>query len=165
MKATFKKAAIAATIVTGLSAGAVQADTFQALLTIVEPLTLSESTQMDLGNIDVSTNAATCTVAAAGARSGAACFDAATNGVAGVIDVSGSTGLQFDITISGTSADGLTFAPSMLDNGQGATTLTGVTLAASHQMTLGGTLTVDNGTTATTNNPTSIDYDVTVAYQ
>ncbi|TNC80628.1 MAG: hypothetical protein C9356_12975 [Oleiphilus sp.] len=165
MKATFKKAAIAATIVTGLSAGAAQADTFQALLSIVQPLSLAENTQMDLGQIDVSTDAAVCTVAAAGARSGAACFDAVTNGTAGVIDVSGTTGLQFDISISGTTANGLTFAPSMLDNGQGATTLTGVTLAASHQLTLGGTLTVDSGATASANNPTSIDYDVTVAYQ
>lgn len=165
MKATFKKAAVAATIVTGLGIGTAQADTFQALLSIVQPLTLAENTQMDLGQIDVSTDTATCTVAALGARSGAACFDVASNGVAGLIDVTGTTGLQFDISISGTSADGLSFVPSMLDNGQGATTLTGVTLAASHQLTLGGTLTVDNGSTAATNNPTSIDYDVTVAYQ
>lgn len=165
MKATFKKAAITATMIAGFGAGVAQADTFQALLSIVQPLTLAESTQMDLGQIDVSTDAATCQVAAGGARTGAACFDAATNGAAGVIDVTGTTGLQFDISISGTSANGLTFVPSMLDNGTGASTLTGVTLAASHQLTVGGTLTVDNGTTAATNNPTSIDYDVTVAYQ
>lgn len=163
MKKTFLKV-VAATLVTGV-AGLAHADTFQASLNIIQPLALSEDTQMDLGSIDVSTNTSTCTMAAAGARTGSACFDAATAGTLAAIDVTGSTGQQFDISISGSTADGLTFAPTLLDNGTGATTLTGVTLAASHQLSLGGTLTVDNGTTAATNNPTQIAYDVTVTYQ
>ncbi len=164
MKNTFKKAAIAATLVSGLGAGMAQADTFQALLSIVEPLALTESTQMNLGQIDPSADAVTCTLAAGGARSGSGCFDAATNGVEGVIDVDGTDGLTFDIAIAGTSSNGMTFAPTMLNNGEGAATLTGVTLQASHQLTLGGTLTVDTAATAAASGATSIDYDVTVTY-
>lgn len=164
MKNTFKKAAIAATLVSGLGAGMAKADTFQALLSIVEPLALTENTQMNLGQIDASADAVTCTLAAGGARSGSGCFDAATNGVAGVIDVDGTDGLTFDIAIAGTSSNGMTFAPTMLNNGEGAATLTGVTLQAAHQLTLGGTLTVDTAATAAASGATSIDYDVTVTY-
>jgi len=164
MKNNFKKAAIAATLVSGLGAGMAQADTFQALLSIVEPLVLSENTQMDLGQIDPSADGVTCTLATGGARSGSGCFDAATNGVAGVLDVAGTDGLTFDISIAGTSSNGMTFAPSMIDNGQGATTLTGVTLQATHTLTLGGTLTVDTAATAAASGATSIDYDVSVVY-
>ena len=164
MKNTFKKAAIAATLVSGLGTGMAQADTFQALLSIVEPLALTETTQMDLGQIDPSGDGVTCTLAAGGARSGSGCFDAATNGVEGVIGVAGTDGLTFDITIAGTSSNGMTFAPSMINNGEAATTLTGVTLQAAHALTLGGTLTVDTAATAAASGATSIDYDVSVVY-
>lgn len=164
MKNTFKKAAIAATLVSGLGAGMAQADTFQALLTIVEPLQLTETTQMNLGQIDASGDGVTCTLAAGGARSGTGCFDAGTNGVEGVLGVAGTETLTFDIAIAGTSSNGMTFVPSMIDNGEAATTLTGVALQAAHELTLGGTLTVDTAATAAASGATSIDYDVTVTY-
>ena len=164
MKNVFKKAAIATTLVSGLGAGMAQADTFQALLQIVTPLALTENTQMNLGQIDPSADAVTCTLAAGGARSGTGCFDAATNGVEGVIDVAGTDGLTFDITLGQSSSNGMTFVPAMIDNGEAATTLTGVTLQAAHQLTLGGTLTVDTAATAAASGATSIDYDVSVVY-
>jgi hypothetical protein len=164
MKNTFKKAAIAATLVSGLGAGMAHADTFQALLSIVEPLALAQATQMDLGQIDPSADGVTCTLAAAGARSGAGCFDAATNGVVGLIDVTGTDGLTFDISIAGSTSNGMSFSPSLLDNGEAATALTGVTLQASHQLDLGGTLTVDTAATAAASGATTIDYDVSVVY-
>ena len=164
MKNVFKKAAIATTLVSGLGAGMAHADTFQALLQIVEPLQLTENTQMNLGQIDPSADAVTCTLAAGGARSGTGCFDAATNGVEGVIDVAGTDGLTFDITLGQSSSNGMTFVPAMIDYGEAATTLTGVTLQAAHQLTLGGTLTVDTAATAAASGATSIDYDVSVVY-
>lgn len=164
MKNTFKKAAIAATLVSGLGTGMAQADTFQALLSIVAPLELSETTQMNLGQIYASADAATCTLAAAGARSGAGCFAAATPGAAGVISVAGTDGLTFDITLGQSSSNGMTFVPSMINNGEAATTLSGVTLQSSHALTLGGTLTVDTATTAAASTATSIAYDVSVVY-
>ena len=84
-----------------------------------------------------------------------------------VINVDGTAGLQVDIALTaGTSAASeMTFTPSMLDNGTGATSLTGVTLLATHNMTLGGSLTIDNGPLAVTNNVTSVDYQVDVTYQ
>ncbi|KZZ63260.1 hypothetical protein A3762_12535 [Oleiphilus sp. HI0125] len=167
MKNVFKKAAIATTLVSGLGAGMAHADTFQALLQIVTPISLSETTTMNLGQIDPSADAVTCTLAAGGARSGTGCFDAATNGVEGVIDVAGTDGLTFDITLGQSSSNGMTFVPAMIDNGESATTLTGVTLDGNgHQLTLGGTLTVDSATTAAAAaaTATSIDYDVSVVY-
>lgn len=164
MKTSFKKAAVAAALVSGLGAGMAQADTFQALLQVVEPLALAENTQMDLGQINASGDGVTCTLGASGARSGTGCFDAATNGVAGILDVTGTDGLTFDITLGGSTSNGMTFAPTMLDNGEGAATLTGVTLQASHTLTLGGTLTVDTAATAVSSGATTINYDVSVVY-
>jgi len=53
----------------------------------------------------------------------------------------------------------------MVDNGQGATSLTAVTLQASHSLEIGGTLTVADGALALTNGVTSVDYQVAVTYQ
>jgi hypothetical protein len=160
-----KNTVIAATLASGLMAGNAIADTFNATLNLVQPISMSESVQMDLGSV-LANDTDTCTVAAAGARSGAACFGAS-NGTLAAIDVSGSTGLQVDIALTNGASSGaeLTFIPSLIDNGQGATTLTGVTLQASHSLSLGGTLTVANGAQAISNSITSVDYQVAVTYQ
>lgn len=159
------KSAAASILLTGLTAGLAQADTFNATLNLVQPIALSEATQMDLGNI-FANDADTCTVAAAGARSGAACFGSG-NGTLAAIDVSGTAGLQVDITLTsgGSAASELSFVPSMINNGVGTTVLTGVTLQASHQMSLGGTVTVDNAALAISNSVASVDYQVDVTYQ
>lgn len=167
MKNTFKKAAVAATLVSGLSAGVAQADTFQALLSIVQAISISENTQMDFSTVNAVTNGSTCTISnAAGVRTETAdgCFGTG-NGVAAILDVSGETGLLFDISSSGTSANGMTIVPTLLNDGLGGTSTSGVALAASHQLTFGGTLTIDNAATAVASGATTIDYDVTVAYQ
>ena len=165
MNKTFIKSAAASLLLTGMAAGIAHADTFNASLTLVEPISLTETTQMNLGSI-LANNADTCTVAAAGARSGAGCFGSGT-GTLAAIDVSGTAGLQVDIALTNgaSSASELTFAPSMLDNGAGATTLTGVTLLASHTLSLGGTVTVADGALAITNAVNSVDYQVNVTYQ
>lgn len=165
MKTFFKKSAIAATMVSGLVAGNAMADVFNASLNLVQPISLSEATQMNLGSI-LAEDTQTCTLAAAGARAGGACFGSAT-GTLAAIDVAGTTGLQVDIALTdgASGANELTFSPSMIDNGQGATTLVGVTLQAAHSLSLGGTLTVADGATAITNGVTSVDYQVEVTYQ
>jgi len=165
MKTFIKKSAIAATLVSGLTAGMASADTFNAALSLVQPISLSETTQMDLSSI-LAQDTATCTLGTAGARSGTACFGTAA-GTLAAIDVSGTTGMQVDIalTAGASAASELSFVPAMIDNGEGATTLTGVTLQAAHSLSLGGTLTVDNGTAAIANNVTSVDYQVEVTYQ
>jgi len=167
MKNTFKKAAVAATLVSGLTAGVAQADTFQALLSIVQPISIAENTQMDFSTINAVTDGSTCTISnAAGVRTETAdgCYGAG-NGVAALLDVSGSTGLLFDITSSGTTADGMTIVPTLLNDGLGGVLTSGIALAASHQLTFGATLTVDTAATAAASGATTIDYDVTVAYQ
>jgi len=160
-----KKSAIAATLVSGLVAGNAFADTFNASLNLVQPISMSETTQMDLGSI-LANDSATCTVTTLGARSGTACFGAG-NGTLAAIDVNGTTGLQVDIALTNgaSGASELTFVPALIDNGQGASTLTGVTLQASHSLSLGGTLTVANAALALTNTVTSVDYQVAVTYQ
>jgi len=161
-----KNSAITATLITGLAAGTALADTFNASLTIVEPITLSQTTQMALGSVLANTSAV-CAIGALGDLTGAGCFDDTLSGTLAVINVDGTAGLQVDIALTaGTSAASeMTFTPSMLDNGTGATLLTGVTLLATHNMTLGGSLTIDNGPLAVTNNVTSVDYQVDVTYQ
>jgi len=165
MNKTFIKSATASILLTGLTVGFAQADTFNASLSMVEPISLSETTQMNLGTI-LANDTDTCTVAVAGARSGAGCFGSGA-GTLAAIDVSGTAGLQVDIALTNgaSAASELTFAPSMLDNGAGATTLTGVTLLASHTLALGGTVTVADGALALTNSVTSVDYQVDVTYQ
>ena len=165
MNNTVIKSAAASILLTGMTVGMVQADTFNASLSMVEPISLSETTQMNLGSI-LANDTDTCTVAAAGARSGAGCFGSGT-GTLAAIDVSGTSGLQVDIALTNgaSSASELSFSPSMLDNGTGGTTLTGVTLQASHSLSLGGTVTIDNGVLAITNAVTSVDYQVDVTYQ
>ena len=159
------KSAAASILLTGMTTGMAYADTFNASLTLVEPISLTETTQMNLGSI-LANDADTCTVAAAGARSGAGCFGSGT-GTLAAIDVSGTAGLQVDIALSNgaSAASELTFAPSMLDNGTGGTTLTGVTLQASHSLSLGGTVTVSNAALAITNSVASVDYQIDVTYQ
>ena len=166
LKNITKKTAIAATIISGLTAGTAFADTFNAALTIVEPISLTQTTQMDLGAI-LATDTNTCTIAALGDLIGTGCFDDAATGTLAAITVDGTTGLQVDIALTpGASlAAELSFIPSMLDNGQSATTLLGVTLQASHTLSLGGILTVVDGAAAVTNNVTSVDYQVAVTYQ
>jgi Domain of unknown function (DUF4402) len=165
MKTFIKNTTIAATMISGLIAGTANADTFNAALNLVQPIALSEATQMNLGSV-LANDSDTCTVATGGARTGAACFGSGT-GTLAAIDVSGTAGLQVDIALTaGTStASELSFAPSMIDNGQGATTLTGVTLQASHSLSLGGTLTVDDGAAALSNGVSSVEYQVAVTYQ
>lgn len=165
MKTFIKKSAIAATMISGLVAGTASADTFNAALSLVQPISLTESTQMDLGSI-LASDSDTCTIAAAGARSGAACFGS-TNGTLAVINVDGTDGQQVDIALTaGTSgAAELAFTPSMIDNGEGATSLSGVTLQASHTLSLGGTLTVTDGALALSNGVNSVEYQVEVTYQ
>ena len=165
LKNIAKKTAIAATLISGLSAGTVSADTFNAALSLVEPIALTQTTQMNLGAI-LATDSNTCTLAALGARTGTGCFGP-TSGTLAAIGVSGTAGQQVDIALTNgaSAASELTFAPSLLDNGQGATTLTGVTLQAAHSLSLGGTLTVANGALAITNNVTSVNYQVNVTYQ
>jgi len=160
-----KKSAIAATLVTGLSAGSAFADTFNATLSIVQPIALTQTTQMNLGAI-LATDSNTCTLGVLGARIGTGCFGP-TSGTLAAIGVSGSTGQQVDIALTNgaSAASELTFVPSLLNNGQGLTNLTGVTLQAAHALTLGGTLTVANGALAITNNVSSVNYQVNVTYQ
>ena len=167
MKNTFKKAAMAATLVSGLGAGMAQADTFQALLSIVTPIAIAENVQMDFSTVNADTDGQTCTISnAAGVRTETAdgCYGAG-NGVAAVLDVTGTTGLLFDITDGGTTASGMTIVPTLLNDGLGGTATTGIALAASHQLTYGGTLTIDTAATAAASGAVDIDYDVTVAYQ
>jgi len=166
LKNITKKSAIVATVITGLSAGTAFADTFNAALSIVEPIALTQTTQMNLGAI-LATTSNTCTIAALGDLTGTGCFDDSATGTLAAIGVDGTTGLQVDIalTAGASAASELSFIPSLLDNGQGATTLTGVTLQASHSLSLGGALTIDNGPLAITNNVTSVDYQVDVTYQ
>jgi len=169
MKNTFKKAAIAATLVSGLGAGVAQADTFQALLSIVAPIAISENTQMDFSTVNADTDGQTCTIEdAAGARTETAdgCYGAG-NGVAAILDVAGSIGLLFDISDSGTTANGMRIEPTLLNDGLGGTATSGVALGDSHQLIYGGTLTIDSATTAAdvADTVNDIAYDVTVAYQ
>ena len=168
MKNSIKKAAIAATMVSGLGIGLAQADTFVALLNLIQPIGIAQdpANVMDLGDINPASDGITCAIATGGVRSGTACFGAA-NGVLGVLDVTGTTGEVFDITLAPSSSNGMTFAPTVVNNGDvtATTSLTGVTLQASHELTMGGTLTIDTATTAAGSGATDIDYDVTVAYQ
>jgi len=165
MKNIIIKSAAASVVLASMTAGLAQAETFNATLNLVQPIALTEATQMDLGSI-FANDTDTCTVAALGARSGAACFGSG-SGTLAAIDVTGTTGLQVDIALTNgaSAASELSFVPSMIDNGVGATTLTGVTLQASHQLSLGGTVTVDNATLALSNGVTSVDYQVVVTYQ
>jgi len=165
IKNIVKKSAIAATLASGLFAGTAIADTFNASLNLVQPISMAEVTQMDLGSL-LAEDAATCTVTTAGARSGTACFGAGA-GTLAAIDINGTTGMQVDIVLTNgaSGSSELSFAPSMINNGEGATTLTGVTLQASHSLSLGGTLTVADGALAIANNVTSVDYQVDVTYQ
>ncbi|KZY96031.1 hypothetical protein A3749_04460 [Oleiphilus sp. HI0078] len=165
MKTLFKKSAIAATMISGLIAGTATADTFNASLNLVQPISLTEATQMDLGDV-LASDSDTCTITTGGARSGAACFGSG-NGTLAAINVAGTDGQQVDIALTaGTSgASELSFAPAMLDNGEGATTLTGVTLQTNHALYLGGTLTVANGALALSNGVNSVEYQVEVTYQ
>lgn len=165
MNNLLKKSALTAALISGLSAGTAVADTFNATLNLVQPISMTETTQMDLGSI-LANDSDTCTLTTAGARSGAACFGSAT-GTLAAIDVTGTTGMQVDIALTDGASSGseLTFSPSMIDNGQGAATLTGVTLQASHSLSLGGTLTVADATNAIANSITSVDYQVEVTYQ
>jgi len=165
MTKTFFKTAATSLLLSGMAVGMAQADTFNAALSMVEPISLTETTQMNLGTI-LANDTDTCTVAAAGARSGTGCFGSGA-GTLAAIDVSGTSGLQVDIALTdgASAASELTFAPSILDNGTGATTLTGVTLQASHSLSLGGTVTVSNGALAVTNSVSSVDYQIDVTYQ
>jgi hypothetical protein len=162
---TFKKVAMSATIIAGIGAGLAHADTFQALLSVVSPIALNETTQMQIGEIQPTANAQTCQISnAAGVRVGAACFGTAA-GTAAILDVSGTTGNTFDISLANGTVDGMTFSPEIIDNGEGATTVLGVNLTPSHQLTVGGTLTIDDFTLAELSTASSISYDVTVTYQ
>jgi hypothetical protein len=135
-------------------------------LNIIQPIGVLQDTQMDLGDI-VASAGDDCTMTTGGARSGDACFGTSA-GTLGVLDVTGTQGSLFTITLGGSTAvdnaNGLSFTPTLLDNGEGAIDLTGVTLQAGHELTLGGTLVVDNATLAATFTATDVDYDVTVAY-
>ena len=99
LKNITKKSAIAATVIAGLSAGTAFADTFNAALTIVEPIALSQTTQMNLGAI-LATTSNTCTIAALGDLSGTGCFDDSATGTLAAISVDGTTGLQVDIALT-----------------------------------------------------------------
>ena len=167
MKNSIKKAAVAATMVSGLGIGLAQADTFQALLNIVSPLVLFQDTSMNLGSIEALTDTDTCTLASDTTRTGAACFGSlvAGSGVLASIDVTGTVGQTFSITPTGSSSNGMTFVPALYDNGQGGVATSTTLLAAgTHKLSLGGTLTVDDAATAAASGATSIDYDVVVAY-
>jgi hypothetical protein len=168
MKNSIKKAAIAATMVSGLAIGLAQADTFVATLNLIQPIGVAQdlANVMDLGDINPASDGITCAIGASGVRTGTACFGAAA-GTVGILDVTGTTGEVFDITLAPSSSNGMTFAPSVLDNGavSSTTDLLGVTLQSSHSLTMGGTLTIDTATTAAVSGATSIDYEVTVAYQ
>jgi len=165
MKKIILKSAIASVLLAGMTTGMAQADTFNASLNLVQPISLSEMTQMNLGSV-LANDTATCTVAAAGARSGTACFGAAAGTLAS-IGVTGTTGLQVDIALTNGASAGseLTFSPTLIDNGTGTATLTGVTLQASHSLSVGGTVTVANGALALTNSVNSVDYQIAVTYQ
>ena len=172
MKNSIKKAAIAATMVSGLGIGLAQADTFQALLNIVTPIAVQEATQMNLGGIEPVTNGDTCVLSASGDRTGTACYLAGPGtGTNGVLDVTGTQGLTFEVILGAAqSVDGMQFTPSLLNNGNtsgsGSTTaLDSISLEAGHQLTMGGTLEITNVTTAVASTAPSIPYDVTVAYQ
>jgi len=164
-KTIIKSAVVTSAVIAAMTTGFAQAETFNATLNLVQPIALTETTQMDLGSI-FANDTDTCTVAALGARSGAACFGSG-SGTLAAIDVTGTTGLQVDIALTNgaSAASELSFVPSMIDNGVGATTLTGVTLQASHQLSLGGTVTVDNAALAISNSVSSVDYQVNVTYQ
>jgi len=165
MKTVLKKTAIAATLVSSLGAGMAQADTFQAGLTILTPLALTENTPMHLGRINATTNNDTCVLGAGAVKTGAACVSGGGEEAVGVLDVAGTTGVNFGITLGApVTQNGLEFAPTLLDDGLGGTATTSVMLAAGHQLELGGTLRVIDATVIDTT-VTSIPYDVTVTYE
>jgi hypothetical protein len=139
------------------------ASTFQASLNIVTPIVLSNPTQLDLGRILAANNSETCALGIGGLRTGAACFGSE-NGDVGVISVAGVDGEIIDITLSGSSFSGMTFMPSLLDNGQGGMEGSGITLKSAHQILIGGTITIDDATIAAAASSVQVDYSLEITY-
>jgi len=166
LKNITKRSAIAATLTTGLTAGTALAETFNAAFTIIEPIYLTQTSQMNLGAI-LATTSDTCTITTLGGLTGSGCYNDSLTGTLASIRVNGTKKLQVDIalTAGASAASELSFIPTLLDNGQGTTTLTGITLQDPHTLSVGGALTINNGPLAITNNVSSVNFQVDVTYQ
>jgi len=139
-------------------AGVVQAQTFRAALTMIQPVSLAESTQMDLGMVRAQENQS-CRIGSEGVRTGSACVGGESGSLA-EIAVAGSVGQQIDIVLTGSSTADLSFVPSMVDNGNGSSALTSVSIQPAHKLLLGGEVLVSQFASAS-----SVDYQVNVTYQ
>jgi len=141
-----------------MSVSLAHAETFKASFTLLQPILLTESTQMNLGLLRT-LDGESCTLSSGGVRSGIACFGEVSGSLA-KIEVSGSAGLQVDIDLTGSTTTGLSFVPSMIDNGTGSSALTAVTLQPAHTLLLGGEVSVSELATAS-----SVNYQVNITYQ
>ncbi len=147
---------IAAASALGLivSTGAL-ADTFQARVTVVDALSITEDTQINFGN--VTPEASTCAMASGGAVSG-------TNSICtlGDTETPGSftiTGTDATIVLSttaSTSTNGIVYTPTV--DGSSTPAISG----GSVTVTLIGSLALDGTSTA---GVTDIDYDLSANYQ
>ena len=170
MKVGYKKGTglvLAAAVVLAAAAGSAQAaDTATATASaeLVTPITVSKTADLDFGRLSSGAAGGTSVVSAAGARSvtGDVVEEGGTVSAAS-FDVTGSTGLGYDITlptsISITSGgDSMTVNAFTSDKAGNAGTLTGGT----DSFSVGGTLTVAASQATGTYTGT---FDVTVAYQ
>ncbi|MDR8524019.1 hypothetical protein [Shewanella fidelis] len=97
-----------------LSTGAIAADaTGTANFNLVYPLTVTETTAMEFGDVSIAANAS-CAVDFAGATTGSACVAGGATSAAGAFTVSGANGLV-NVSVSGadTSIPGVEFTPSV----------------------------------------------------
>lgn len=97
-----------------LSTSAVAADaTGTANFNLVYPLTVTETTAMEFGDVSIAADA-NCAVDFAGATTGSACVAGGATSAAGAFTVSGANG-PINVSVSGTdnSVGGVAFTPSV----------------------------------------------------
>lgn len=137
---------------------------FQVSLKVITPISISNTTPLHLSRILAENNSASCTLSAGGVRSGSACLGGET-GAVGVFSVAGSAGEVIDIVLAGSTANGMTFVPTLLNNGQGGLEGSGITLKEDHQLLIGGTITIDDVDTVIAVTDPQPEYSVNVTYQ
>lgn len=170
MKKAFKTLLIGSAIAgISLSYNAANAitESNDATVTIVTPLTVTASDDMDFGKlVSPASGSVTSIVDTSGNLTGTATFVGGTTGSSGTVTISGTTGETVAITITdttGTTGLGLSnFTGSFGGQSLSGDTLTGANVTSTPTaMKIGATLTVDSTVSAGTYTPT---YDVEVSY-
>lgn len=133
--------------------------TGKANFNLITPLVISETTQLNLGDIDIGTTGS-CGFTAASLATGTVCLATGATQVAGVFKVTGTDGVV-NVSVSGadTSLDGITFTPSVIN----ATETIGAVTSGEVSFNVGGNVDVDtSGTVAS--GVQVLDYTVSVTY-